>query len=213
MKQKIYFLVYDEVEVLDFSGPFDVYSMANVAANNKGQGDLFELLTLSPTGKTVTAMHGLSINPTYSIDDCPIGADDILIVPGGTLPSVNSFYDTYPTMLPWMTAQKDQVKVFASVCIGALIAAPAMAFEGKKTTTHHQLLGQLEALVQGQNAAVIPGARYVDNDGTPNIMSSAGVSAGMDLAFYLLKKLTNQNIVSQTMNIMEYNGTTNWVNS
>ena len=208
--QKIYFLIYNDVEILDFSGPFDVFSMANVASKSMTGQELFELFTVSPDGKTVTAMHGLSVNPDYSIENCPIGPDDVLIVPGGTGKAVNKFFDIYPTALPWMIKQKNQVKVFASICIGAIIAAKADAFVGKKTTTHHRFLGQLEALVEGQDAVVIPGVRYVDNDGSPNIMSSAGVSAGLDLSFYLLGKLSNQQIVSGTMNIMEYNGTTNW---
>jgi transcriptional regulator GlxA family with amidase domain len=211
MAQKIYFLIFDEVEVLDFTGPFDVFSMANAAANSMNQPDLFELLTISPDGKTVTAMHGLSINPNYSIDTCPIGSDDILIVPGGTPPSVLSFYDDHPEVLPWLTAQQAEVKVLASICVGALIAAPAMAFQGKTATTHHQFLGQLETMLAGQNATVVPGVRYVDNPGTPTIMASAGVSAGLDLAFYLLRKLTDADITNKTMDIMEYNGTRNWV--
>ena len=91
-----------------------------------------------------------------------------------------------------------------------MIGAKAGVFDGLRATTHHDFLDKLKEFSDGK-ATVMPGARYVDNDGEPEIISSSGVTAGIDMALYLLNKHESSDVRRKTATIMEYNGTSNWV--
>ncbi len=205
-KRRAIFLIYDDVEVLDFTGPFDVFSMANVVGAKRP----FELFTVSPDGKPVRTMHGLSVNPDYSIDNCPKDDMDFVVIPGGVPPLMLDFDQRYPDVIDWIAESRSWTKVLATVCIGALIGARAGVFDGLRATTHHAFLDKLTEFSDSK-ATVIPGARYVDNDGEPEIISSSGVTAGIDMALYLLGKHEGCDVRRKTAAIMEYNGTSNWV--
>ncbi len=204
-KRRVLFLIYDDVEVLDFTGPFDVFSMANIVGAQKQ----FEMFTVGPDGNPVKTIHGLSINPDYGVENCPMEALDILVIPGGEPSLMFEFDRKYPRVIDWIASSLSRTQVLATVCVGALIGAKAGLFEGLKATTHHGFLRQLEEFSNG-NATIVPGARYIDNDGIPEIISSSGVSAGIDMAFYLLGKLEGNDMKQKTAAIMEYNATTNW---
>lgn len=206
--RKVVFLIYDGVEVLDFTGPFDVFSMANIS----GAKEPFELITVSPDGNAIQTMHGLTITPNYSIDNYPKEHTSVLIIPGG-LPSIMKEFDKrYPAVMDWITDMRHHSKVVASVCIGALIAAKAGVFDGLKATTHHGFLRDLRTYTDGK-AIIEAGNRYVNNSGSPQTISSAGVSSGMDMAFFLLGQLEGPEVQRATANVMEYNGTVNWLYS
>jgi len=204
--RKVFFLIYDGVEVLDFTGPFDVFAMTSVAT---GQTH-FEMHTVSPNDRPVTTWHGLVIQAKHSVDNCPNDAIDILVIPGGDPDLVFNFKNKYPGVIDWISNRRSHVKVLSTVCVGALIAAQAGVFDDLEATTHHQFLEQLSVFSHGR-AKVIHGARYVDNPGTPNVISSAGVSAGIDMAFHLVGKLLGPEARRNTAKTMEYNETTNWI--
>lgn len=196
-----YFLIFDEVEVLDFSGAFDVFSMSNFAAGER----IFDLHTVSETGGLVTALHGLKIQPDYSFATCPTTDIDILIVPGFPPQKADEFIARHPRVVSWIADRGESVEVLASVCVGALLVGKAGLFARLRATTHHSALGKLREYAP--DAKIIPGARYVDNG---RIMASAGVSAGLDLSFHILHKLCGAEIALRTANVMEYNWTVNW---
>lgn len=217
----ILFLLFDYIEVLDFSGSFDVFSMANVPIPpkpgekpNYDQGHVFKLHTVSELGETITALHGLKIEPDYSFETCPNDIMDVLIIPGASPVFIKELIEKKPQLVAWVAERLKDIPIVASVCVGALILAKAGGFNGLQCTTHHAAIADLNAILQAEkaNATVIPGVRYVDNSDTknPRILSSAGVSAGIDQAFYMLREiLGNATLASSTATIMEYNETYN----
>lgn len=239
-KQKVCFLIYDDVEVLDFSGPFDVFSMANYAHTafpdpcreedaakevERESNELFDLFTVAETCQAVTAQHGMRIVPTYSIENCPEEID-ILFVPGGL--GMECFKNRHPDLINWLEDRGHQKHLLlASVCVGALILAQTSLLDGPlQVTTHHASIGVLRDLLEkrGSKATIIPGARYIDNrciDGMKlrGVLCSAGVSAGIDLSYHILRNRLRERVCDvdfstlawKTADSMEYNQTINWV--
>ncbi len=221
-KYNIFFLLFDYVEVLDFTGSFDVFSMANIPLNPPGhppnydQGHVFRLYTVTEKGGRVTALHGLKIETDYSFATCPTDDIDVLIIPGASPDIIKRFIAENPSVIAWLEQRLSHVPVVASVCVGALILATAGGFDGLQCTTHHGSLGDLKAILEARDAkaTVVPGARYIDNPSSenPRILSSAGVSAGIDQAFHMLREiLGNPTLADSTATIMEYNESRNWV--
>ncbi len=225
---RIFFLLYDCMEVLDFTGPFDVFSMANFGADTvakeqpktlsfpacRGRGSHYQLYSVSETGEMVTALHGLQIKPDYSFDNCPNDQIDVLLVPGSGITTVVDILDRKPELAQWVGERARQVQVVGSVCVGALFLAKAGLFDGRDAITHHDAINSLKQLAP--TARVREGARYVDNNlgHGRHIVASAGVSAGIDLAFYMLREVFGEpEVAHATSVIMEYNGTQNFVYS
>ncbi|MEM8711691.1 MAG: DJ-1/PfpI family protein [Planctomycetota bacterium] len=214
----IFFLLYDCVETLDFAGPYDVFSMANLAIEDPSPGScnepghFFDLKTVSASGDTVTALHGLRIEPDYGFDSCPVDSIDVLIIPGSGPQTVVRFIEDpqNAAVLEWITSRCKHVPIVASVCVGALFLGKVGAFDHREATTHHQAYEQLQRYAP--KAILRPGARYADSSpqadppsSEPRILSSAGVSAGLDLAFYILRHvLGNDAIARSTATLMEY---------
>ena len=219
----IYFLLFDDVEVLDFTGSFDVFSMANFGVPKEISatlGQKFKLYTVCESGGMVTALHGLKIQTDFSFKTCNPDDIDVLIIPGAPTTVVLDFIENNPSVIQWLADRLGDVPLVASVCVGALILAEAGGFDGGDhgptlCTTHHDDFAELESILtrRSADARILPGARYTDNPAAsqPRVLSSAGVSAGIDMAFYMLAEiLGDPMIAAKTARIMEYNGTTNW---
>jgi transcriptional regulator GlxA family with amidase domain len=197
------------MEVLDMTGPFDVFSMANIV-KPKNNPNLFELFTVSQDGAPITAIHGLKIIPDFCIKTAP--PCDILIIPGGAKDVIDGILtDKYPDIIDWVSRQKGKTPVIASVCVGAFFAAKAGIFDTLKATTHHGFYDVLEKTANG-TFEVERGPRYVVNQITKTniIASSAGVSAGLDLAFDLLLRLSSPETHQAVLTLMEYNQSIPW---
>jgi transcriptional regulator GlxA family with amidase domain len=190
--RRVFFLIYDQVEILDFAGAYDVFTIANIASGDRA----FELHTVSPAKGSIGPMRhpaqpvrGLHLEATHTIDawsDQPI---DMLVIPGGPPDLMLQFKQRYPAAIDWIAGQRPKVKILATVCVGALIAAQADVFDGLKATTHGANIGDLEKLTQGRGTVVVSGLRFVDDGQAPNVISSAGVTAGIDMAFHVVGKL------------------------
>jgi transcriptional regulator GlxA family with amidase domain len=183
-------LIFDDVEVLDFCGPFEVFS---TAGQRQGPG-AFQVCTVAEATGPVTARGGLSINPTYTLADCP--PPDILLVPGG--------YGTRQAMhnaalLEWIRSQAQTAERILSVCTGALLLAKAGLLDGLEATTHWAALDLLREAAP--NTTVHAGRRYVDNG---RVVLSAGVSAGIDMALYVVASLQGAETAQETARNMEY---------
>ncbi|WP_459556760.1 DJ-1/PfpI family protein [Lacunimicrobium album] len=197
-------LLYDDVESLDVVGPYDVFSMANVVNGSP----LFLLTTVSENSGLIRCLGGLGITADHQIGSLQLGGDDILLVPGAPPSVIGQFPKRYPATVRWLQTQSPRCRVVASVCFGALILGQSQLLARHRVTTHHQALAALKQIEP--NAQIIPGARYVDARPEANIASSAGVSSGIDLAFYLLRELAGDAVAVRTSQIMEYNHTTNF---
>jgi transcriptional regulator GlxA family with amidase domain len=183
-------LIFDEVEVLDFCGPFEVFSVAG----RRGGLDPFNVYTVAQTDAPVLARNNLSVNPAHTLSDCP--RPDILLVPGG--------YGTRREMhnealTGWIRRSAEGVELLLSVCTGALLLAKAGLLEGLSATTHHGAVGLLREVAP--NTAVLASERVVDNG---KVILSAGISAGIDMSLYVVGRLLGEEQAEETAAYMEY---------
>ena len=138
LKQKnVGILLFNEVEVLDFAGPFEVFSIAT--AEDK-QSKLFCVKMIAETKMTISARNGLKVTPDYAFDDC-LGLD-ILIIPGGYGAEEIEIHNH--RLLSWIQQRAADTPIVASVCTGAFLLAEAGLLNGKRATTHWMDIDRLE---------------------------------------------------------------------
>lgn len=183
-------LIFDEVEVLDFCGPFEVFS---VAGRRTGL-EPFHVYTVAQTDRPVVARNHLSINPAHTLSNCL--RPDILVIPGG--------YGTRREMhnaalISWIKQRAENVELLLSVCTGALLLAKAGLLEGLSATTHHGAIDLLREAAP--NTAVLESERVVDNG---KVILSAGISAGIDMSLYVVSRLLGEQQAEETAAYMEY---------
>lgn len=177
----IAFYLQDGVEVLDFAGPMEVFAYAG-----------HSVFTVSKTKEPIITQGIMKVIPDYDISDAPQA--DILAFFGGNaqLPAKD------PEVIQWVKAQQG-VEYYFSVCTGAFILAESGILEGKTATTFHSALDNLEENFPGTK--VVKNARYIDNG---NIITTAGISAGIDGALHLVAKLQGFNAARNVAYFMEY---------
>lgn len=198
-RRNVAILIFDDVEVLDFCGPFEVFSVAG----RRGGSDPFHVYTVAQ--KTpISARNQLSLNPNSLLDTCP--TPDILVVPGGggRRPDGTPFGTRKEmhnrALLEWIAALYPRLEFVLSVCTGALVVAKAGLLTGEMAaTTHHLALDELRTIAP--DADVRGSDRVVDNG---KIIFSGGISAGIDASFYLVAKLLGNDVASETARYMEY---------
>jgi transcriptional regulator GlxA family with amidase domain len=175
MTKRIAILLFDDFEELDAVGPWEVLAWWTRTFPDDG----WSVFTMAATLAPVRAAKGLRVLPDFAVADAP--GFDLLLYPGGqgTRPRLKD-----PAELDWVRAQRDRGILMTSVCTGSLVYAAAGVLEGRPATTHHgaiDLLAQLDPTID-----IRPDARFVD-DG--NVVTSAGVSAGIDMALHLVARL------------------------
>jgi transcriptional regulator GlxA family with amidase domain len=181
MKNVAIFL-YEGVELLDFAGPGEVFA----ASKN------FNVYTVSVDGKPVVSQGFLHIQPDYSLDRAP--NPDIIILPGGnTRPSVSN-----NEVIEWIR-KNSSTQLLMSVCTGAFLLAKAGLLEGKKATTWHGAIDRFRQFAPATE--VMENTRFVDNG---NIITTAGVSAGIDGALHVLEKIHGKEEALRVARYMEY---------
>jgi transcriptional regulator GlxA family with amidase domain len=189
-KRRVCIVLFDEVEVLDFCGPFEVFS---VTGGRQGLTP-FEVYTASKDGERITARGGLSVNPAFSFENCP--RPDILLMPGGmgTRREMNN-----PGMLDWLRRIAGGAELILSVCSGALVLAKAGLLNGLSATTHHCALDELRAI--DQDITVDSEKRFIDNG---RVIVSAGISSGIDMSLHVVARLMGKEQALETARYMEY---------
>jgi transcriptional regulator GlxA family with amidase domain len=189
--------IFDDVEVLDFAGPFEVFSrtrtVAGADSRRTNDSAPFETFTVARTRDTITAIGGLRIVPHYSWADAP--AIDILVVPGGF--GTRGLLHDEPA-LAWIGETASRSRQVTSVCTGALLLAKIGLLQGKRATTHWaglELLASIDPTIQVQRD------RRVVHDG---IFTSAGVSAGIDMSFAVVEQICGRTVAAETAHYIEY---------
>lgn len=198
MKQNVAILLFDEVEVLDFAGPFEVFAVTDEL---RGYGT-FNVFTVAGAGSDRTAApkrpirtrNGLSVNPDHDFATCP--TPHLLIVPGG--------FGTRALLkqeaaLAWVRNAANSADLVMSVCTGALVLAQAGLLDGLRATTHHECFGLLRQLAP--TAEVVETERFVDNG---RVLTAAGISAGIDCSLHLVERLLGSAAAAKTARYMEY---------
>ena len=186
-------LLFDDVEVLDVCGPFEVFSVANRVALRTAPAP-FEVVTLGAgPALTVTARGGLRIGADRLLADAP--PLDVALVPGG----VTARIEDDEAVLAWIRRAAGTAEVVAAVCTGAFPLARAGLLDGRTATTHWEDLAELRERFPA--VTVVDDVRYLDS-GT--VATSAGVSAGIDLALHLVARFADEPLAVATARQMDY---------
>ena len=188
--------VFEQMEVLDFAGPFEVFTTATRvrARQNLDMPPLFTVRLLGET-TSVRARAGLLVHTDGDLDECD--QLDLLIVPGGV---VNEEMDK-PHIIQWIQNTPPDCLV-ASVCTGAFLLARAGLLDNARATTHWEDIADLRE--QFPKVTVLSDKRWVDEG---RVVSSAGISAGIDMSLHLVERLAGRELAVATARQMEFDWT------
>jgi transcriptional regulator GlxA family with amidase domain len=192
MARNVLLTLFDDVDTLDFCGPLDVFAITGQRATGPVP---FTVTTVAERNSPpITTRSGLRITPYYTFKNA-IQAD-ILVVPGGLGARHES---RNPALLEFVRTQARRAELVMSVCTGALILGRAGLLDGLTATTHHGALDEL--MEAAPNCTVVSGERFVDNG---QIVTSAGITAGIDTALYVVQRLLGTAAARETAAHMEY---------
>lgn len=190
MKLNVAIFIFEEAEVLDFAGPFEVFSVASELYDHS----LFNVFTLAKTKAPIRAVNGLSVNPDHTFETAP--EIHILIITGGN--GTNALIKDTALMRKIKKVHLS-TKYTVSICSGSRVLAVIGVLESMPYCTHHQVYDDMAKLVPSGSPQ--KAKRYT---GSGKIYTSGGISAGIDLSFHLVEKIYGKEIVQKTANYMEY---------
>ncbi|MCC6766790.1 MAG: DJ-1/PfpI family protein [Deltaproteobacteria bacterium] len=194
-RTRVGIVVFPDVEVLDFCGPFEVFSVTRLdEARRREEPSPFEVRLVAETGDVVVATGGLRVLPDCTLTECP--PLDLLVVPGGW--GTRRLLER-PPVLDWIAARGAVVPTLTSVCTGALLLGKVGLLDGRRATTHWHALDLLREVAP---RAVVEDARRVVEDG--HVVTSAGISAGIDMALRVVARLHGERVARETARHMEY---------
>jgi transcriptional regulator GlxA family with amidase domain len=187
--------LFDEVEVLDFAGPFEVFSTASRVHSllHPGNPKPFQVITIALNSPFIAARGGLRVHASHTIDNHP--PIDILVIPGGVV----SVQLELTVIIEWIALNAPKATLTASVCTGAFLLAKAGLLDGKTVTTHWEDIPDLRAMFP--KVSVVEHQRWVD---AGQIVTSGGISAGIDMSLYLVARLVDQELAVRTAYQMEF---------
>jgi len=195
MTRSVGIYLFDAVEVLDFAGPFEVFSTASrVAQRSDPRSDKpFAVCTIADARRSVTARGGLAVTADFTVHDHP--ALDLLIVPGGDVSAELG----RRAIIEWIARTAASSRVTASVCTGVFLLGRAGLLEGLAVTTHWEDIGELRSMFPG--VRVKEHRRWVDSGA---VVTSAGISAGIDMSLHLVARLAGDGLAVRTARQMEF---------
>lgn len=195
MTRTIGIYVFDDVEVLDFAGPYEVFSCAARVGGYMAPDapPPFKVVTIAQAPGMRRARAGLSVFP--EADFSSAGKVDVLIVPGGVV----SAELAKPSVAQWIAGMAPDCELVASVCTGAFLLARAGLLDGQDATTHWDDIDEMRALFPG--VRVHGQRRWIDNG---RVVTSAGISAGIDMSLHLVERLAGRALALRTARQMEY---------
>jgi len=194
MTKNIGIYVFDEVEVLDFAGPFEVFSTASrVTARTSKEPPPFSVTLVADRLREVRARGGLRVVPSASFAEHP--AFDVLLVPGGEVSAELERSD----VSAWIAEVARRASLTASVCTGAFLLAKAGLLGGRRVTTHWEDVDDLQRSFP--ELTVVRDVPWVDEG---ELVSSAGISAGLDMSLHLVARLASSELAERTARQMEY---------
>lgn len=187
--------LFPDAEVLDFAGPYEVFTTASrvFRRENPSLPEPFSVFTVARAVGPVKARAGLVVQPDYTLANHP--PIDVLLVAGGV---VTAELDT-PEVIAWVAATSARATLTASVCTGAFLLAEAGLLDGRTATTHWEDVPDMQARYPAVNT--IAGERWVDEG---MIVTSAGISAGIDMSLHLVERLAGRELALLTARQMDF---------
>ena len=184
-------VIYENVQPLDWTGPYEVYNDAARFGAANGE-NAFNVYTVSKTAEPLDG-QGLRLVPTYSIENAP--RPDIVVFPGGPADKIHGD----PVFFAWAEKAAKEAEIAQSVCTGAFVLAKAGLLDGLEVTTFHGAIDSLQR--EYPKTAVKRGRRFVDNG---RVVTTAGISAGIDGSLHVVARLLGRRVADQTAKYMEY---------
>ncbi|WP_152054459.1 DJ-1/PfpI family protein [Tautonia marina] len=194
-RRRVGILVFPEVEVLDFAGPFEVFSVTRLDEDRRREEPSpYEVVLISEAPGMVVASGGLKVVPDHGLDDCP--PLDLLVVPGGW--GVHGQIGN-EALVGWIAERAGQVELLASVCTGSMLLGKAGLLDGRRATTHWKVLDWMRESFPG---VTVLDDEHVVEDG--DVITSAGIAAGIDLALRVVARHHGETVARTTARYMEY---------
>lgn len=187
-------LVFDDAEELDFVGPWEVFTMVNEVNAIANRPPPHRVKLIAEGDAPIRCAKGLRVLPDLTMAQCE--RLDVLLIPGGMGTRREAKNEI---MLAWIREIAAHCQWVTSVCTGALLLAAAGPAQGKRVTTHWAFIEQLRG--RGEAAEVLQNIRYVRHD---NVVTAAGVSAGIDMALWLVGQLHGPAMARHVQRAMQY---------
>ncbi|RRQ29505.1 DJ-1/PfpI family protein [Rhodococcus sp. Eu-32] len=194
MTRSLAILMFDDVEVLDACGPFEVFSVANRITTRDGGDPAFDVVLVGVDEEPVRARGGMRIAVDTTIADNR--RFDVVLVPGGVVD------DVPVAAVTWIESRSAAAEVTASVCTGVFLLAAAGVLDERPVTTHWEDIDELRRSFP--NLDVREQVRFIDHG---DVATSAGISAGLDLALHLVGRLVSADVATRTARQMQYEWT------
>jgi transcriptional regulator GlxA family with amidase domain len=184
-------LLFDDVELLDFAGPYEVFSVAG----RRGGLEPYSVHTVAEANSPVRSRNGLVVQTDFDFGDAPEHVD-YFVIPGGfgTRPLL-----ARPGVLDWTRARAASASRAISICTGALVLGAAGLLDGVEATTHHQAFDELRQAAP--RAHVVENRRWIDSG---KVVTAAGVAAGIDVSLYLIAAELGHEVAMETARYIEY---------
>jgi transcriptional regulator GlxA family with amidase domain len=196
-KWNVGILIFDDVEILDFAGPFEVFSRTRLTpgpeSRRSEESAPFHVFTVAKTAAPIATTGGLRVVPHHAFADAP--PIDLLVVPGGW--GTRALLHDAET-LAWIEKAAARARKVTTVCTGSLLVARTGLLRGKHATTRW---GALDTLASLQAGVTVEREHRVVDDG---IVTSAGVASGIDMAFYVVETLFGRDVADDTAHYIEY---------
>ena len=194
-RKRVGIVVFPDVEVLDFCGPFEVFSVTRLdEALRREDPSPFEVVLVAETAAPIVTTGGMKVTPDHTLDDCP--PLDVLVVPGGWGTRTQRLN---PRLVGWIAERAKRVETLTSVCTGSLLLGQAGLLDGRRATTHWRALDLMRELFP---AIKVEDQMHVVEEG--NVLTSAGISAGIDMALRVVARYHGEAIARNTARNMEY---------
>lgn len=181
MSKTVAVLLFDQAEIIDFAGPWEVFAASGMT-----------VFSVAKTKDIIDTGMGMKLVPDYTFDDCPV--PDVLLIPGGYVDTSDS------TTIAWIKKMNPKTEHTMSVCTGAYFLGAAGLLDGITSTTYYPAIPDLKAIAS--NSKVVDNVRFVDSG---HIITSAGLSSGIDAALHLVSKYLGVAETVKIANDIEYN--------
>jgi len=193
-RKRVGIVLFEDIEVLDFCGPFEVFSVTRRHEERRQEASPFEVLLVAERAAAVVTTGGMRVLPDHTFASCP--PLDILVVPGGWGTRRES---GNPVLLDWLRERAGQVETLTAVCTGSMLLGFAGLLDGLHATTHWR---SLDWMRESFPAVTVESLQHVVEDG--RVFTSAGISAGIDMALKVVVRYCGESVARATARHMEY---------
>ena len=196
----VVFLLFDEMDLLDFGGPYEVLLTANRLSERSGQPAPFRIHTVSPDDQPVTAYGGIGLTPADSVNsiDCP----DVVVIPGAINPNGIATNSEISAAITSITAEST---IITSVCTGSYVLGQLGLLDGRDWTTHWEDIPELQNKLARRNTksdiSIGRSERIVDSG---KVITAGALTCGLDLGLHLVARLVDPTLAHRTAQQIDF---------